>query len=118
MTADATRRLGIGFLDRLNYCGAALKGLAEGGPVGMTPHYRPPPIAPAAHAPAPRVTIKIENRGEPVEVEKVKTRRDEAGNIDVEAKIRAIVRDEVLNPGRPTARQLKQMGVAPKLVRR
>ena len=100
-----------------------LKGYAAGGEVDpmatscYPPHY-PPPVHLQAQAPAPQVTIKIENKGAPVEVETVKTTQDAQGNVNVEAQIRAVVRDEVLNPGRPTARHLKQMGVAPKLVRR
>ncbi|MEF2074349.1 hypothetical protein [Consotaella aegiceratis] len=104
--ADTTRRIGVANLD-------ALRGYADGGLVGGNRSYAPVSsraAATTATTKAPNVTLQISNQGNPIQADDVQQTSDADGNVDIEAVVRQIARDEVTRKGTPTNRILKRGG--------
>lgn len=83
ITKEATSRLGIGFLNHLNYG----RGYANGGSVGSIPSTGYKPIAGGS------ISVKVINNGEPVNANVEKRQRNGETEITVEL-IRQIARSE------------------------
>lgn len=85
LTKEAVSRLGVDYLDYLNY-GKSKRGFATGGGVNL----------PTVHTQisSPKVNIKIINNGEPTEA-KVESKQDEKGGLEITVELmRSVAREE------------------------
>ncbi|MFZ7342951.1 phage tail tape measure protein [Avibacterium volantium] len=85
LTKEATARLGVDYLDYLNY-GKSKRGFATGGGVNL----------PTVHtqSSSPKISVKVINNGEPTEA-KVDSKQDEKGGLEITVELmRSVAREE------------------------